>query len=400
MALNVPYQSQNLQPAVSLADSVGQWQTIKNQQQVGELARAQEQRLTDQSAREAKTGDLQFQMTQHKALKEIATDFRSNLQRKAQEMGLKQGTPEYQQLANAMFTNNYNSTFQNITGKSHQPGTDIDLSAIDAVAGMTPQEELQQKIEGQKAEWDAHLPYQMQVAQAQAGVQEANQARQFAHQDRADERNYQQSLGLEDIRHRNDLESQQLKADWDMKLDDIKASRPKPMTEYQQANLEAKQDAKNLATQGQLATFDTMLDTLERVKNHPGLERATGTMAYIPSVKGSDAYNFEQSLDTLKSQAFVPMVASLKGMGALSDAEGKKLTAAVGELDAGMSKEEFKKSIDRITNGISAAKARIEHSSAINLDNSNQSSQPQNVPPGYRLLRNKRTGETKLVKAE
>jgi len=38
MALNVPYQSQNLQPVVSLADSVGQWQTIKNQQQSGELA--------------------------------------------------------------------------------------------------------------------------------------------------------------------------------------------------------------------------------------------------------------------------------------------------------------------------------------------------------------------------
>jgi hypothetical protein len=191
MALNVPYQNQNLQPVVSLADSVGQWQTIKNQQQAAELARAQEQRLTDQSAREAKTGDLQFQMAQHKALKEVATDFRSNLQRKAQEMGLKQGTPEYQQLANAMFTNNYNSTFQNITGKSHQPGTDIDLSAIDAVAGMTPQEELQQKIEGQKAEWEAHLPYQMQVAQAQAGLQQEAQDRQFAHADESQRRQMQ-----------------------------------------------------------------------------------------------------------------------------------------------------------------------------------------------------------------
>ena len=42
------------------------------------------------------------------------------------------------------------------------------------------------------------------------------------------------------------------------------------------------------------------------------------------------------------------MVASLKGMGALSDAEGKKLSDAVGALSPKMSEDAFRDSIGKI----------------------------------------------------
>jgi hypothetical protein len=169
----------------------------------------------------------------------------------------------------------------------------------------------------------------------------------------------------------------------------LKSNEPKPANEFQQFKMDQAREQKQLATQGQLATFDTMLETLDRVKNHQGLPRATGKMAYVPSVKGTDAYNFEQEFETLKSQAFIPMVASLKGMGSLSDAEGKKLTAAVGALDAGMDEKELKKSIERIYNDISAAKTRIQSVTGITKDGEQSTQQPQTQqaqgkpPAGY-----------------
>ena len=50
---------------------------------------------------------------------------------------------------------------------------------------------------------------------------------------------------------------------------------------------------------------------------------------------------------------------SLKGMGALSDAECKKLTAAVGALNPAMGEKAFRESIDRITTEMEAARQRV-----------------------------------------
>jgi hypothetical protein len=53
-------------------------------------------------------------------------------------------------------------------------------------------------------------------------------------------------------------------------------------------------------------------------------------------------------LETFKAQTFIPMVSALKGMGALSDAEGKKLSAAVGALDPSMPEAEFEKELRKV----------------------------------------------------
>jgi hypothetical protein len=78
---------------------------------------------------------------------------------------------------------------------------------------------------------------------------------------------------------------------------------------------------------------------------HPGRKSATGFSSVIPSMPGGDAKDFEKNLDSYKAQTFIPMVSALKGMGALSDAEGKKLTESVGALDVGMSEKGFTDSL-------------------------------------------------------
>lgn len=122
---------------------------------------------------------------------------------------------------------------------------------------------------------------------------------------------------------------------------------------------EAKEEASNQAKASQLASFDTMLGTLDRLSNHPGLARSVGIYGALPTMPGSDSANFQAELETFKSQAFIPMVSQLKGMGALSDAEGKKLSAAVGALDPKMGEKAFRESVGRIIADMQAARDRM-----------------------------------------
>lgn len=112
---------------------------------------------------------------------------------------------------------------------------------------------------------------------------------------------------------------------------------------------------------GALASFDTALTSLDELKTHPGKSAAVGLTGKIQSaIPGTDAYGFASKLEAFKAQTFIPQVAALKGMGALSDAEGKKLTDAVGALDQGMKKSEFDSQIAKISTDLAVAKKRAE----------------------------------------
>lgn len=128
-----------------------------------------------------------------------------------------------------------------------------------------------------------------------------------------------------------------------IKLDELKQ---KQADVRQKAEI-AKAD-RQAAAQGAVDTFSTALDSLGEIEKSPGLSKAVGIRSAFPTVPGSDAANFEARLDTFKAQTFLPMVASLKGMGALSDAEGKKLSDAVGALSPKMSEDAFRSSIGKI----------------------------------------------------
>lgn len=106
------------------------------------------------------------------------------------------------------------------------------------------------------------------------------------------------------------------------------------------------------AAQGQLDSAKQAIDTVKRLSTDPLLESSFGVgsaigklASYIP---GTDNKDYRAQLETLKAQLFLPAVAQLKaagGGGALSDAEGKKLSAAVAALDADMSPKAFKNAL-------------------------------------------------------
>lgn len=210
-SLNVPYA--NDVPVLTPVEAIGQWQQINHQKTMEDLAQQQERRLGQQAEREQKSGDLKYQMDAHNALKQVMTDFKSSLERRAKELKLSPNSPEYQQLANAMYSNNYDKTVFNITGKAHDPKTNIDLNAVNSLVDMTPTEKLDYELHGKKAELDLMQPYKLEIAQAQAGINQASQQRQFQQQmqmaqlqnqfaNQRDDRNFQQQYAR-DLQNRN-----------------------------------------------------------------------------------------------------------------------------------------------------------------------------------------------------
>ena len=156
----------------------------------------------------------------------------------------------------------------------------------------------------------------------------------------------------------------------------------------QQALEQAKRD-KQATAQGAIDTFSTALDSLNDLSTSPGLSKSVGIRSAFPTIPGSDAANFEARLDTFKAQTFLPMVASLKGMGALSDAEGKKLSDAVGALSPKMSEASFRASIGKIQSQLEGKLSTVRKQYDYQSPASNQQSpQPAqtNSSSGYSSL--------------
>jgi len=97
-------------------------------------------------------------------------------------------------------------------------------------------------------------------------------------------------------------------------------------------------------------TIDNMLSTAQMILNTSKITqvRATGPLASkLPTVDASVA-DFEELVNTLGSQVFLSQVQSMKGMGALSDAEGKKLQSGLQNLSLRQSKEQLMGNVKEI----------------------------------------------------
>lgn len=126
-----------------------------------------------------------------------------------------------------------------------------------------------------------------------------------------------------------------------------------------QEKLQSAQTAKQQAKADTVAAYDSSMDALNntittatQVANSPGFGNYFGVNlnplnnTFIP---GSPANDTKALNDTLKSQSFLSAITQMKGLGALSDAEGKKITDSVASLSPSMSEAQARKSIQTIT---------------------------------------------------
>jgi hypothetical protein len=100
---------------------------------------------------------------------------------------------------------------------------------------------------------------------------------------------------------------------------------------------------KAASAQSSFADMDNFLNTADKILSTPKdvIKSATGPIsAKLPTVSQSTA-DFEALVETLGSQAFMSQIPKMKGLGALTEAEGKKLQSSLQNLSLTQSPEQF-----------------------------------------------------------
>ena len=107
-----------------------------------------------------------------------------------------------------------------------------------------------------------------------------------------------------------------------------------------------------IAYPGAAADFQQSMQTISELRNHKGRNQIGwhGPSANLPQdfLRGSEAYGAAKLEERIKSRVFSDQVKTMVGMGALSNAEGSKITDAVASLDRGLKKDEYNRTLDFI----------------------------------------------------
>lgn len=143
-----------------------------------------------------------------------------------------------------------------------------------------------------------------------------------------------------------------------IKLADLQDKRQ----QNQQAIEQAKRDKADAYNAG-IDTLSRTIDTATKVLNSPGFTGYFGTNLNPLSsrhIPGTDAADTEALVDTLKSQGFMSGIQQMKGMGALSNAEGQKVMDAIGNLSASQSEKSARAAINTIISTTQRAQQRMQ----------------------------------------
>lgn len=130
----------------------------------------------------------------------------------------------------------------------------------------------------------------------------------------------------------------------------------------QQAMEQAKRDKADAYNSG-MDNLSRTIETATKVLNSPGFTGYFGTnlnplsSRFIP---GTDAADTETLVDTLKSQGFLSGIQQMKGMGALSNAEGQKVMDAIGSLSPNQSEKSARAAIKTIIKTTEMAQKRMQ----------------------------------------
>ena len=156
-------------------------------------------------------------------------------------------------------------------------------------------------------------------------------------------------------RESNDLKRQELQ----LKVQDAIAARE---TKIREKVAEAESGA---------ASIDNMLNTIERIKNNPQLDNVVGSFeGRMPAA--ASAMDDEESdaialIETLGSQAFLAQIPNIKGMGALSNAEGEKLQSALQSLSRAQSEKQFRANLEEAARLLTKGRQSLARSTGVPL---------------------------------
>lgn len=124
---------------------------------------------------------------------------------------------------------------------------------------------------------------------------------------------------------------------------DLKRQELQQKVQEAQLKRDAEVRGKTADVEAGRATIDNFLNTADQALKTPAgvVSSATGTISSTLPTVDQDVADFEETLKTLSSQAFLSQVPAMKGLGALTEAEGKKLEASLANLSLRQSPEKL-----------------------------------------------------------
>jgi hypothetical protein len=105
------------------------------------------------------------------------------------------------------------------------------------------------------------------------------------------------------------------------------------------------QGQRESAAPNQIDSSTVALDLVKQIEEHPGRQGSTGWQANFPTLNGTQSKDFENLVEQAKSGAFLTAIQQMRGLGALSDAEGRAATAAVTRMNVATSDEGFMRAV-------------------------------------------------------
>ena len=123
--------------------------------------------------------------------------------------------------------------------------------------------------------------------------------------------------------------------------------------------------AKDVGTaDASIANAEQSIKDIDAVLSHPELESRAGSKGFgqlAGAIPGTATRGLEKRVEQIKGEAFLNAFNMLRGGGAITDAEGKKATAAINRMDLSLSLKDFKEAADEakaiLKNGMERAQA-------------------------------------------
>jgi hypothetical protein len=207
---------------------------------------------------------------------------------------------------------------------------------------------------------------------------------------------YAESNALKDLETKG-WNIQALQADIDFKKQSARiaamnASLAKEGNELKRKELEMKLDEAVSARESKLrekvqtaeagaSAIDNMLNTVERIKKNGRLNDVVGGIeGRLPAVR-DESVDAVALIETLGSQAFLAQIPNIKGMGALSNAEGEKLQAAFQNLSRTQSEKQFRANLDEAARLLKKGREALARGTGVPLGKPDTPAAPGSRPP-------------------
>jgi hypothetical protein len=106
------------------------------------------------------------------------------------------------------------------------------------------------------------------------------------------------------------------------------------------------------------------LDIVKSLRDDPNREAGTGASALLNVVPATPGYDYQNKVDQAKSGAFLTAIQQMRGLGALSNAEGDTATKAVTRMNTATSEGAFLEALNDyekiIRQGLARAQKRLK----------------------------------------